>query len=168
MILPISFLYFFGSTMYNVKPDRKFSKEFFRYCMFCCGIIGITVLFHALFFLQDSRQEYITQLFAFGKLGLTDNFMGFCTPRLSTVFQYLVGSLTWVGVLVALMGFLILLVEKRPLAIFLFLWFAVPVIFYGNLHTTYTPRFFALVLPPLLLCQGRFFPDWQKWGSLLN
>ncbi len=88
---------------------------------------------------------------------LVENYIGIFSPRLVLVGQWLGRNFTPAGTAAVAGGFLLLCARRTRLAAFLLLWFAVPVLYYGNLYMTVTARYFVLALPPMCLAAAYVF-----------
>jgi len=119
------------------------------------GLIGITVIAcHLPFFLSQS-EIYDSHLKTFWKMGVTNNFVGPVSSFLITAGFMLTFSLTPIGMLLSLAGGLRLIQRDKQKALFLLLWLAVPLFFYGNLKTL-TSRFLVISVIPLTITEGYF------------
>ena len=155
MAVPLSFLYFCGvEGMKGAGPAAGKNGTIRRYLIFTSTAAAVIIFFHGIFLIQSEKTAYLGQLQSFYHLGLTENFMGIFSPRLLFVRNYLIQSLTLGGLIVAILGLGWMFKSRPRIAGFFVLWLIVPCLFYGNLHTTVTPRFFILVLPALILAQA--------------
>jgi hypothetical protein len=149
------------------RPDeQRPAPAVFPRLLFWAGTgLAVAVAFHAPFLLQENRDVYLNQLHRFWTAGLTDNYRGVASSQLLLSGVYLVKSMTEVGALLSFLGLLALARRRWRVAVFFLLWVAVPVLFYGNLNTTSTSRFFVLVLPPLCLALGYCFSALVRKGK---
>jgi hypothetical protein len=162
----ILFFYYFGLS--TRRPiDRPYRT---LYLMVVVTIIAATVvLFHLPFLLTDNVQ-YFDQLGTFFKAGLFENFKGFFSSSLLASGQYYFWSLSWAGVAWWVLGN-IYLARNNPKALALtVLWWAGPLLFYGNLITT-VPRFLSVTLPgfiiPIAVLLAHFLRKNNRWGRIL-
>ena len=114
----------------------------------------VCLLFHLPFVLSSQRASYFGQIGRFWNAGVTSNYLGLVSRQQLLSWVYLIKSLTIAGFISAVLGWVYLLFTNKRLALFLLLWIMVPLLFYGNIRTGSTSRFFVLVLPPLTVCVG--------------
>ena len=163
MSAALLFLFFVPPDAVKISCPRP-AEVFVRFFLWGGFIVFVLLAFHAPFFLQENRDAYINQLRRFWAAGLTDNYLGPASPRLLLSGVYLVKTLTEVGALLSVLGLLLLVFRRWRVGVFLALWVAVPVLFYGNLNTTSTSRFFVLVLPPLCFPIGYCLSGFLRKG----
>ena len=150
MIIPLSVL-----IISAIKTQRL--SVFFKNLFWFFSIAALTTFIIYLFlFLGNNFNQFLDQFSFFWKLGLKDNFRGIISKSLDRSFSYLSMSLSPLGLIAGYLGFCYLLKNKPKVFVFLLLWFLVPLLFYGNLHTT-APRFLNLILPPFIAAIGYLF-----------
>ena len=150
MIIPLSAL--ISSAMTTRRLNLFFKNLFWFF-----SIAFLTTLTIYLFlFLENNFSQFFNQFSVFWKLGLKDNFRGIISGSLNRSFSYLSESFSLLGLITGYLGFYLLLKNKPKIFVFLFIWFLIPLLFYGNLHTT-APRFLNLILPPFIAAIGYLF-----------
>jgi hypothetical protein len=154
MSAALLFLFFAPPGASRAGTLNPAPSVFPRFLIWAGTGLAVAIAFHVPFFLQENQDVYMNQLRRFWAAGLTDNYLGVASSRLLLSGVYLVKSMTEVGMLLSLLGLAALAFRRWRVAVFFLLWIAVPTLFYGNLNTTSTSRFFVLVLPPLCLALG--------------
>jgi len=155
MAIPISFLFFQGNNISSQKAKRSTIIGCFKELSLLWILTGIvTILFYIPLLIQDQQGGTVTDFSFLWKFGLLENFLGltmrgflFCLDQLSKNF-------TELGLLLGVAGLIILAIKKRWMFCFLLLWVICPFIFYGNLKTSITGRYFVLLIAPIVLLQG--------------
>ena len=166
MSAALLFLYLVPPFAGGPSQPRPAASAIARFLSWAGTVLVVIIVFHAPFFLQTEQNHYISQLHRFWAAGLTNNYLGPVSPKLLLSGVYLVKSMTEVGMLLSLLGLAVLVFRHWRVAVFFVLWIAVPLLFYGNLNTTSTSRFFVLVLPPLCLAFGYCFEGLVRKGRL--
>ena len=163
LLLPaLLFVFFVPPGASGQDPAPPLPALFSRFWFWAGTALAVAVAFHVPFFLQGNRDVYWSQLQRFWAAGLTSNYLGVDSSRLLLSGVYLVKSMSEIGVFLSFLGLLALARHRRRAAVFLLLWALGPVLFYGNLNTTSTSRFFLPVLPPLCLALG------YCWAALVR
>ncbi|HPB67293.1 MAG TPA: glycosyltransferase family 39 protein [Candidatus Omnitrophota bacterium] len=152
LMLP-ALLFLFFVPPEACRPDRS-PFLLSRFWLWAGTALFVAVAFHVPFLFQENRDVYLSQLRRFWAAGLTQNYLGVDSSRLLLSGVYLVKSMTETGMLLSFLGLLALARRRWRTAVFLLLWLLGPLLFYGNLNTTSTSRFFLPVLPPLCLALG--------------
>ncbi len=88
---------------------------------------------------------------------VTRNFLGLFSKRFPTAISELIASLTPLGFILALLGLIKLGFKNRNLVIFLCLWIAFPLFFYGNIRALCLLRYLSIIIPALIICQSSIF-----------
>ena len=154
--LPVSFLYFAGTKIPEAAwESRKQNgwRRLRRFLLAALLAVGVALFLHLPIWLQVKSHDYTQQLALFFQVGLKENFRGIFSPSLWAVLKDFELSFSILGLLVALLGYLCLALERPRVFFFLFLWFLVPTLFYGNLFSSVS-RFFVIVVPSLCLAMG--------------
>lgn len=153
MIVPITVYYFWISDL-----QLSWANKLKRFVLSIGIVSAIVVLMHVPYLLSGKQGEYQSNFGNFVITGLTQNFKGIFSGSLARTMQFFQLNMTGVGVLSVLFGFFYMLSDQKKWAhtFFIALWIFVPLLFYGNLHTT-APRFFVMILPAIYISLGYFF-----------
>ena len=146
MAIPISYLLFSGE-----KDLKIFFKDLVLYWSI---VFGVTALLHAPYVIGPDKEEYLSQLSAFTK-DASSQWVSLFSPALFSCLNYFEMNSTWLGLILALLGFILLLTRKPKIFLFCFLWFMVTLLFFGNMWST-RPRYLNLTIPALCIAQGFF------------
>lgn len=160
--LSVSFL-----LLYGYPDHRGLFKRFQTLCGFWLAVCFIVLLFHLPILGKDGNSSTGNQFLDLWKTGFQKDFLGILSPVLPISFHFLLATLTRAGLILAIIGLLNLAWKSPRIFIFLALWIAVPLLFYGNKETL-SPRYLSLILPPLLLGQGYLFSRFIQKNALLR
>jgi len=150
MIIPLSYLFFIPNK--KSGPVQSLWSTVKSLMVFWSMALLIVLIFYIPIFLKQSSFDF-SQSFHYQ---IVQSFRGFFSPLLPKSLHYITSSLTPLGCLIVIYGFLFL-VRKEPLKFwFCILWFIFPFFFFGNLLYK-IPRFFALASIPLIIAQGYIF-----------
>ncbi len=153
MFLPISYFLMSDLPQSRMEGISKW-RVFFTLWIF---VALVTFLLHLPYFIQKDSATYYQQISDWFDMGLNNKFILSLSPRIFIGAGYLLQSLTWGGIIVFLSG-MILLLRRDPYKFwFFFLWILFPYVFYSNSTMSVTPRYFVIILPPVLLAQGYMF-----------
>jgi len=147
MTIPLSYLFFIqnkkiGFTQSSVSIAKSLA-------IFWSIVLLTVLIFYIPAFLKQSSFDF-SQSFHYQ---IIESFRWFFSSLLSKSLRYITSSVTPLGCLLVIFGFLFLL-KKEPLKFwFCVLWFVIPFFFFGNL-TFKVPRFFAVASIPLIIAQG--------------
>lgn len=150
MIIPLVF--FLGS----ITPGKGGSLivQYRRPLLMMVSLVmGVIAVFHLPYFLTTDQASYHGQFARFWNAGVKENYFGLVSPQLTVVMIYLLQTMSEVGLILAICGFF-LGGRRRAQTFFVLSWVVVPLLFYGNLKTATTPRFFLLILPAFFMAQG--------------
>jgi 4-amino-4-deoxy-L-arabinose transferase-like glycosyltransferase len=156
MLVPIYFLFLVNFYENPFHSKKKIKESLSSIFLFSSLIILIAVLFHLPYLFSDKALRYNQGLRLFFKMGVTNNFSFFAPHIIEKSLGIITYELFPIGILCALIGFILLRKNLRPMFIFLLLWFIVPTCFYGNIFTV-TARLLLLALIPFLLAMGYTF-----------
>jgi len=156
MAIPVSFLFFFMESNVKQMTVRRVSNQIKSFIYFWLIAMLTVVLFYLPYVFQHNLNTYTQQFSQYLEYGL-NNYLGINPSSLGVTFRFFVDNFRWLGIFVAAAGLLTLLVQDKKRFAFLFLWAVCPVIYYGNLQTTVTSRYFVISLAPLTIAQGYFF-----------
>ena len=151
MIVPVSYLVLSNDDgRCSIKTCRE---RFGVWVQFLLIASVVVVLFHMPYFMNHVQENYKHQWSDYWYLGLSSNFRGLWSEYLTLSLSFLKDNYTLMGLIFVLGGFVIMMREKRRLAVFLSLWFLVFFFFFGNLSTV-VPRFFVVMIPSLIVFQA--------------
>ncbi len=164
MAIPIA-CFFSVSLLVKRRPIGKILS---RLSLASLIVVMIVVVFHIPYILSGLDSQYSSDMSDFWASGLTRNFKGLVSASLMRTLYFFEINMERIGMIAALFGLGYLIRARRFLWLgFMVLWILVPVLFYGNLHTT-APRFFTLILPPIYLCQGYFFAQLMRCNRIFT
>jgi len=152
----LSFFFFCSKNATKIKKPRTYSPMIIRFGLWTSAILITTALFHLPLILDNDRNHYLSQLNRYYGASLTTNFLGLLSPSLGESLRLIFFSLSPVGTIAALLGLFYLAQKDWRSAVFLILWFLVPLAFVGNLAMT-TPRFLLICFLPLIIAESFFF-----------
>lgn len=159
LILPaISYLYFTRSNSGEISLKKCWGLFFLLGTL----IAAISLLFHVSF-MGRSNASFWGQSHLYLNEYFLKNFMGIFSPRLVTSWKYLNDLLSPLGLYLSLAGLALAYKKNRDIFFLGILWIAVPLFFYGNLHSMLNPRPFIIFLPALLIMQSSLL---VRWGEL--
>ncbi len=143
LVLPAMLVCFWHS------PSRGSAriKELIVFGMVTLIVLG---LFHINYLSAGARAAYAGQVHTYWQEGLIANFQGFLTPNMKRAVGY---NFSLASFLLSLFGLALLLKRRLKSAIFLLVWFLVPLFFLGNLLMI-RPRFFIVLIPAVMTVQG--------------
>ena len=165
MSVALSFLFFFGTDKIKTNSIKERMPLFVSFWLI---IIFIAFIFHLPFLMHSHNAPFFSQFGKYVSDGLWRNFLGLFSSRLKIAFMYLVESLTWIGLLIALLGLTSQYQKRRALFFFFVLWIGVSFLFYGNLHTTVTARYFIMILPAFIMAQSYVFSQFMQRNKPLQ
>ncbi len=146
-------------TFYIFSKESKCStiQKFYNLSVF----VGIIVLISFMFYMPgiiDSHPNTLGSSFLQNfNYSVTKNFLGLFSKRFPTAISELIASLTAFGFILALLGLINLGFKNRNLLIFLCLWIAFPLFFYGNIRALCLLRYLSIIIPALIICQSSIF-----------
>ncbi len=167
LLLAFCFLLLFYPGSQECSHVVSWKKRFYSLGVFLFFMAGIVVLFHVPLFLQKSGQ-YSNNLTRFLRVGLKDSFLGAGPSSLIIAGHHLSYTLTFPGVIIACAGLVKIFQRKKAISIFLVLWIAVPLLFYGNHRFIINPRFLVVLLPPLIIGQSYILAYWARKNSFVR
>ena len=97
----------------------------------------------------------------------SENFLAFFVEAVFRNVSLVILSLSVMGFVLAIIGFVILFFRKRRIFFFCFVWIAAPLLILSCLKFT-GPRLLVLIVPPLLLSQGYLLSTMFKKGKVLR
>lgn len=157
LFFPISYLLMCPISKTGGEGSRKKRVKWNTFFIFWSLVGMIAALGHLPYFIQKGSAAYLSHISKWFDFGFHDKFVLGFSPRIWTRVGYLAGSLTWAGIAVFLGGVFLLVKMNRKMLLFLILWIFFPYVFYSNSSMSVTPRYFAIILPPVLLVQGHMF-----------
>ena len=157
LFFPISYLLMWPARKTDAKALREEKLNWNAFFLFWSLVGVITALGHLPYFIQENSAAYFKQIADWFDAGFHGKFVFGYSPRIWIGAGYLVRSLTWAGIAVFLGGMFLIFKMNRRTFLFLFLWIIFPYVFYSNSSMSVTPRYFVIVLPPVLLAQGYMF-----------
>ena len=163
MGIPISSLFFLRTDADEKNSAEKNSIDLpiRRWLVFWMITFFIVVLFHLPFLTGPTHTSYTAQFAEFCHQAFGPNFRGILSPSLLCSLVFLNFNLFPLGLILAVGGFYQLWKESTRNFIFLALWFAMPLLFYGNLHST-APRFLIISTIPLIWALGYLLSSFWK------
>lgn len=170
MIIPFSFLCLFGVNNDKESSRSSLSKKlspFKNIFLFWALAFAVAIIFHAPYLSKNHPLDYPNHVALFWQQGAIENFRGGFSSSLVISIIFFLKTFTEAGFVLSLFG-LILIARKLPrLAVFFLLWILIPLFFYGNLNST-VPRFFAFILPALIMAQGYMFAYLTRINALFR
>lgn len=166
MVLIVPAVIFAIVFLQEGKFLRKLQECFWFFLIVAVIVIG----FHLPYLFNDAQSGYTKQLQEYRRLGFVQ-FDGRMFLLLGNGFGHLLECFSGIGCVLAMAGFLILLKKEPVFGVFLFLWFAVGLLFLSSLSGL-PPRFMILFLSVILILQSyvlSLYMDgsmWMRWVCL--
>lgn len=172
LFLPLSLLILWSDRLAETSSPLQKKKQLWKQVfLFWITAIPLILTFYLPFFIDTNSASHKTYFLNDLRIGLTENFMGLCSPRLLVTFDFLRINTTTLGLILVVLSLFFLFTRKKPLFFILFFWILIPLIAYGNLHTTVAPRYFVTLLPALYICIGfilSYFSNQNKIKTALS
>lgn len=134
-------------------------------------IVGaIVAVFHLPYMFNDQESGYSKQLQLYGRLGFVQ-FDGRMFLLLGNGWAHLLESFSWFGCVLAAAGMVLILRKRTLFAVFLLLWFLVPLLCLSSMSGL-PPRFLIMVVPVIVLLLSYVFsqymngPRFLKWAAM--
>jgi hypothetical protein len=139
------------------KKGCSLVNQFFSLTIFIGIIVGTCTLFYLPTLIDNTHSAFGGDFIHEFNYSVTQNFLGIFSSRLPFAISELITSLTPAGFIIALIGLVAIGLKNRATLIFLVLWIAVPLLFYGNIRATCQLRYLSMMIPPLIIAQSYIF-----------
>ncbi|VAX36797.1 hypothetical protein MNBD_UNCLBAC01-1301 [hydrothermal vent metagenome] len=155
ILIPVLFLFL----------QKNFSKKnVINLLWFGIIIFLTTTLFHIPFFLENSREAYLKQLDLYQKTSFASNI----SPQIFiTNIKIIAATLSPIGLLMSILGLFYTYKKSPQTTLILILWIVIPLLLYSRLQTT-APRFFVIILPPLLMSTGFLLNKFMQLNKIFR
>ncbi|OGX27416.1 MAG: hypothetical protein A2787_00930 [Omnitrophica WOR_2 bacterium RIFCSPHIGHO2_01_FULL_48_9] len=154
MFVPVSYLLVVVLREHAVVTKVRPPEILKSFTIFWLTVSGTILIFYLPLLLQSGAGEQIFSIRHAVREHVFEYYMGIFSRRTPQGLQFIVEAVSLLGIGLAIGGLGQLYHKRRPVFIFLLLWFIFPTLYYANLHTTLAHRHLLLAVPPLLIAQG--------------